>query len=70
MSSKIGFKYLRVRKLVRIIGLGEEILSRKIVATNTRNLKVNIRKLVPVKNTELENWWENVCCSKKCKSEN
>ncbi len=37
------------------IGLGEEILSQKIVAKNLRSLKVNVRKLVSVKNSELEN---------------
>ncbi len=52
---------------IRKIGLGEEVLSQKIVAKNLSSLKVNVRKLVSVKNYKLENWWKIVRCSKKCK---
>ncbi len=55
---------------MRKTGLGEEVLSRKIVAKNLRSVKVNVKKLVLVKNSELENWWQNVWRSKKCKSKN
>ncbi len=45
---------------MREIGLGEEVLCWKVVAKNLRSLKVNVRKLVPVKNNELENWCEKL----------
>ncbi len=43
---------------MRRIGLGKEVLSQEIIAKNLRSLKVNVRKLVSVKNSELENWWK------------
>ncbi len=55
---------------MRKIGLGEEVLNQKIVAKNVRSLKFNVRKYVPVKNSELENWVENIWCSTKSESEN
>ncbi len=55
---------------MREIGLGEEVLNWKIIMKTLRNLKVNVRKLAAVRNSELENWWENILCSTKFKSEN
>ncbi len=55
---------------MRKIGLGDEVLSWKIMAKNLRSLGVNVRKLVSVKNSVLENWWENIGCSVKFKFEN
>ncbi len=41
---------------MRKIGLlGEEVLGWKIVAKNLTSVKVNVKKLVSVKNSELEN---------------
>ncbi len=54
---------------MRKIGLGEEVLS-QIIAKNFQSVKVNVKTSVSVKNSKLENGWENVWCSKKCKSEN
>ncbi len=50
-------------------GLGE-VLSWKIVARNLRRLKVNVKKLISLKKSELENWWENIWCSRKFKLKN
>ncbi len=33
-------------------------------------MKVNVKKLVPAKNSELEKQWNNIWYSKKCKPEN
>ncbi len=38
---------------MRKIGLGEKVLSRKIIAKHLRSPKVNVRKLVSVKNSDL-----------------
>ncbi len=65
-SLKIGFKYsilagkffieklviFRVGKLVRKIGLGEEVFSWKIIVKNLANLKINVRKLVSMKTSD------------------
>ncbi len=67
---KISFVVFRVGKLVQKVDLNEEVFSRKIVAKNLRSLKVNVKNLVSMKNSELENWWENIWCSTKFKSEN
>ncbi len=40
---------------MRKIGLAEEVLVWKIAAKNLRRLKVDVRKLVSVKNSELKN---------------
>ncbi len=53
---------------MRKIGLGE-VLSWKIVAKNLKSLKVNVRKLVLVKNAELEFRWKNIWRGAKFKSE-
>ncbi len=66
---KINVVIFQVGKLVRKIGLGEKVLSWKIVAKNLRSLKVNVRKLVSRKNSDLEYWWKNIWCSTKFKSE-
>ncbi len=50
---------------MRKISLRGEVLNQKIVAKHLRSLKVNVRKLLLVKNSKLENWWENVWCGKK-----
>ncbi len=54
---------------MRKVGLGEEV-SWKIVAKNLRSLKVNVKQLVPVKNSELKNWWESIWYGIKFELEN
>ncbi len=44
------------------IGLGE--VTWKVVAKNLRSLKVNVRKLVSMKNSELENWYQKLLIRK------
>ncbi len=55
---------------MRKIGIGEEVLNRKIVDKNLRSLKVHVRKLVLVKNFELESCWENIWSGANFKLEN
>ncbi len=50
----------RLGKLVRNIGLGEESSQLENRPKNLRSLKVIAKKLVSVKNSELEIWWKNI----------